>query len=134
MGGKSTTIKHIPWQLSVRIKGRHKCGASLLTENRALSAAHCYRPTQEKVTDLTVMAGSTRRWGDVGCLIIGIDKFIQHPNFDNGTLLNGTTPTQSIQIFELFLNLNSFVDIGVIWLQRKLTFNTRISPVKVSIR
>lgn len=63
--------------------------ASIISENRALSAAHCYRPQLESITDLTVLAGSTLRFGDIGSLIVGIDKFIQHPNFNNSTLQNG---------------------------------------------
>ncbi|XP_031636234.1 trypsin alpha-like [Contarinia nasturtii] len=110
VGGTATKIERVPWQLSLRIYGKHRCGASIISENRALSAAHCYRPQYENIKDLSVLAGSTLRFGDVGSLIIGLDKYIQHPNFNNSTLQN---------------------DIAVIWLQRKLTFSPKIRPVNL---
>lgn len=93
MGGKPTTIERFPWQLSLRINGNHRCGASIISANRALSAAHCYRPNLDNIKDFTVLAGSTLRIGDGGSFIIGLDKYIQHPNYNNGTLENGNTQT-----------------------------------------
>lgn len=89
VGGRATTIETFPWQLSVRSKGSHRCGASIISVNRALTAAHCYRPAEDKLEQFTVLAGSTKRLIDVGSVIIGLDKFVQHPNFANGTLVNG---------------------------------------------
>lgn len=89
VGGSPTTIDRFPWQLSLRIKSKHRCGASILTKNRALSAAHCYRPATDEIDDLTVLAGSTLRFGESGCYIVGLDKYIQHPNYNNATLENG---------------------------------------------
>lgn len=89
VGGRATTIERFPWQLSLRSKGSHRCGASVITENRALTAAHCFRPAEDTLKQFTVLAGSTKRLIDVGSVIIGLDKFVQHPNFDNGTLING---------------------------------------------
>lgn len=77
--------------MSLRINGNHRCGASIISENRALSAAHCYRPNSDNMKDFTVLAGSTLRIGDGGSFIIGLDKYIQHPNYNNGTLENGST-------------------------------------------
>lgn len=89
VGGRDTTVERFPWQLSLRSKGSHRCGASVITVNRALTAAHCYRPVEDKLEQFTVLAGSTKRLIDVGSFIIGLDKFVQHPNFVNGTLVNG---------------------------------------------
>lgn len=89
VGGRATTVERFPWQLSLRSKGSHRCGASIITVNRALTAAHCYRPVEDKLDQFTVLAGSTKRLVDVGSVIIGLDKFVQHPNFAIGTLVNG---------------------------------------------
>lgn len=93
VGGKPVSIERFPWQLSLRIRGNHRCGASVITENRALSAAHCYRPNTDKMNEFTVLAGSTLRFGDGGSFIIGLDKYIQHPNYNDATLVNGSTQT-----------------------------------------
>lgn len=41
VGGDSTTITEYPFQLSLRNGGVHICGATILSEKWALSAAHC---------------------------------------------------------------------------------------------
>lgn len=111
VGGKPTTIDRFPWQLSLRFKDEHKCSASLITANRALSAAHCLH-TGDSLTDFTIMAGSTTRHPDGSSTIVGLQKFLLHPKFDNTTLEN---------------------DIAVLWLSYKLTLGTKINIIKVNI-
>lgn len=89
VGGAATSIDRVPWQLSIRVNGVHKCGATIISEKSALSGAHCYRPNVEELDTFTVLAGSTLRLGDGGSFIIGVDKFIQHPNYNNATMENG---------------------------------------------
>lgn len=96
VGGRATKIERYPWQLSLRSKDSHRCGASIITVNRALTAAHCFRPAEDKLEQFTILAGSTKRLVDVGSVIIGLDKFVQHPNFANGTLVNGMAFCRSI--------------------------------------
>lgn len=90
VGSTVTTIGRFPWQSSLRIDGKHRCGASIISNNRAITAAHCLKPEKESVEQFTVLAGSTFRLGDNGSWIIELYKFIQHPNFDSATLVNGT--------------------------------------------
>lgn len=111
MGGTQTTIQRFPWQLSMRINNEHKCGASIIAVNRAISAAHCYKPHLDDLKKFSLMAGSTLRFGDGGSVIVGVDKYIQHPNYNNQTLEN---------------------DVAVIWMQRNLEFGTNIRPTSVS--
>lgn len=89
VGGQQTTIERFPWQLSLRIHGSHRCGASVISENRALTAAHCRR--NDNSADFTVLGGSTLRFGDQHSFIIRLNRFIQHPNFNNLTMENGMT-------------------------------------------
>lgn len=111
VGGKPTTIDRFPWHLSVRYKNEHRCSASLITANRALSASHCWRVT-DNLIDFTIMAGSTTRHPDGSSSIVGLQKFVRHPKFDNVTLEN---------------------DIAVLWLSYKLTLGTKINVIKVNI-
>lgn len=41
VGGVQVTITQYPWQLSLQSGGRHICGASIISANWALTAAHC---------------------------------------------------------------------------------------------
>lgn len=110
VGGKPIAIDRFPWHLSLRFKGEHRCSASLITANRALSVAHCLRPA-DKLADFTIMAGSTTRHPDGSSVIVGLQTFLQHPKFNNATLEN---------------------DIAVLWLSYALTLGTKINLIKVN--
>lgn len=44
VGGNEVPISQFPYQLSLRQNGNHICGASIISSNWALSAAHCTFP------------------------------------------------------------------------------------------
>ena len=41
VGGFPIDIKQVPWQASLQRNGNHSCGASIISENWLLTAAHC---------------------------------------------------------------------------------------------
>ncbi|XP_074040374.1 trypsin 3A1-like [Leptinotarsa decemlineata] len=43
IGGRSVQIEEFPYQLSLRYNGTPICGAALITKDRALTVAHCFR-------------------------------------------------------------------------------------------
>lgn len=44
VGGNETTIEQHPYQVSLRYRGFHYCGGSILTPTRVLTAAACIQP------------------------------------------------------------------------------------------
>ena len=54
IGGVTATPNSWPWQLSLRKRGGHICGATLITSNWAVTAAHCVK---DKRAQYSVMAG-----------------------------------------------------------------------------
>nr|AYV99586.1 venom polypeptide [Dolopus genitalis] len=79
IGGENGDISDFPYQLSLRIAGRHNCGASVISKRWVLTAAHCL----EKILaiDITLRAGST--FSNTGGKIIPADKLFMHPDYNS---------------------------------------------------
>lgn len=82
VGGQATTIEQFPWQVSMQRFGSHRCGGSLLSANRVLSAAHCSFNITTNL--LRIRAGSTLSQSDGQLLDVSV--IINHPFYDDETL------------------------------------------------
>lgn len=98
--------------MSLRYASEHLCGATLITPNRALTAAQCRIPTAS-LKEYTLLAGSQLinpihiSFGSVTTL----SKFILHPNFS-------TTNSKHF-------------DIAVLWLDDKLPLSRSLNTLKL---
>lgn len=75
VGGHDVNIEDFPYQLSLQSYGRHICGASIISEQWALTAAHCVKYTDPKV--VSFRSGSSIR-GEGGNIHNAIQIFV-HP-------------------------------------------------------
>jgi len=41
VGGIDAEFGQVPFALSLQVNGQHSCGASLISETKAVTAAHC---------------------------------------------------------------------------------------------
>lgn len=65
VGGHDADITSYPHQISMRYRGTHRCGGSIIAPNMILSAAHCVY-TLSGVANLTIIAGTNEIFWPTG--------------------------------------------------------------------
>uniref|UniRef100_A0A8W7PLK2 Peptidase S1 domain-containing protein n=1 Tax=Anopheles coluzzii TaxID=1518534 RepID=A0A8W7PLK2_ANOCL len=99
-GGVEADIANYPYQLSLR-RASHSCGASVISANWALSAAHCTFPVPAPGV-ITLQGGSSDRTS--GGVVFQVEQIINHPEYDDWNLRNDvcvlrtTTPLSGVNI------------------------------------
>lgn len=80
-GTKVQNISEVPYQLSLRMYGAHKCGASVISSTWALSAGHCLYDGLE-VSSLTLIAGVLELNSAGAINIFDVAEYHRHPDYD----------------------------------------------------
>lgn len=107
VGGDATTIEQYPWQISMTNFGSHRCGGSILSATKIITASHCVRGVLMQYVG--IRAGSTFRTN--GGVEIPVSRIIEHD--DNNVPI-------------LFDN-----DIALLFLASSLTFGTGIQVINL---
>ncbi|CAD6216155.1 GSCOCG00004374001-RA-CDS, partial [Cotesia congregata] len=76
VGGEDIEIEDVPYQVSVLVRGRHKCGGTIISDYWVLTAAHCAQFSQRMYS---VRAGTV--WKNQGGTIYEVDKVVNHENY-----------------------------------------------------
>ncbi|KAG5886996.1 hypothetical protein JTB14_024214 [Gonioctena quinquepunctata] len=104
IGGRRVSIEEFPYQLSLRYNGKPICGAALISEDTALSVAHCF----PKPGLYSVRAGSASI--DDGGVVVNVKQAIVHPR---------NNPW------------NDDYDIAILKFDEPLNFSKTIQPVRL---
>ncbi|XP_058798327.1 chymotrypsin-1-like [Phymastichus coffea] len=107
LGGSDTYIFIYPYQVSLRILGRHYCGGSIISERHILTAAHCINEyTQPPFNYVSVVTGTT--YLDKPGNVHRISKIDVHPGW---------------KVDKIIEDLPYPHDLAVITLKEKIVFN-----------
>ncbi|KAK3745940.1 hypothetical protein QZH41_012752 [Actinostola sp. cb2023] len=88
INGQNASPHSWPWQISLRVRGRHICGGTLIRPDWVLTAAHCVdrNPTP---SGYTVVVGGHRRTGSTSVQqTFNLKKLIKHHGFTMQNLKN----------------------------------------------
>ncbi|XP_064611960.1 fibrinolytic enzyme, isozyme C-like [Liolophura sinensis] len=105
VGGTPADVGAYPWQLSLELRQlglfwSHICGAVLINQNTALTAAHCVE--RQSTSNLRVIAGVTDRSSSSNKQTIYVSSVTMHPGWDT----NGAGYPNDIAILKLQSNAN----------------------------
>ncbi|KAF2883772.1 hypothetical protein ILUMI_22404 [Ignelater luminosus] len=106
IGGHSAAEGQFPYQVSIRVNGKHECGGSIISSFWILTAAHCV--ARYPLGVLLVVVGTNHvKLGTP----YGVAQVFVHEQYESQTKIN---------------------DIGLIKLAGRINFNAKIKPIQLS--
>lgn len=84
VNGREATEGQFPYQLSLRRQTVHICGASILSSNWAITAAHCIDGHEQQPREFTLRQGSIMRTS--GGIVQPVKAIYKHPAYDRADM------------------------------------------------
>ncbi|VCW67827.1 unnamed protein product, partial [Gulo gulo] len=110
--GAAAVPRQWPWQVSLRDRGQHVCGGSLIGHQWVLTAAHCVS-SSASLQDLRVQLGEAALYSRPrDAISVAAVRAIQHPSF-TGDALQGA-------------------DVALVKLARPVPFSSTIRPIALA--
>uniref|UniRef100_A0A8C8SF58 Peptidase S1 domain-containing protein n=1 Tax=Pelusios castaneus TaxID=367368 RepID=A0A8C8SF58_9SAUR len=107
VGGQNAQNGEWPWQASIRYRGSHICGGSLITEQWVVSAAHCFNCLDP--SDYSISLGEFQLdIQSANAFTSAVSQIIVHSNYSPNTFAS---------------------DIALVLLKKPLRYTTYILPV-----
>ncbi|XP_062554018.1 trypsin-7-like [Armigeres subalbatus] len=97
VGGIDANIENFPYQLSLRRNDVHNCGASVISDRWALSAAHCTHPLPD-VDTISLRGGTSNRLE--GGTIFTVELIVNHPQYNSWTLENDICVIRTVEVLQ----------------------------------
>ncbi|XP_013390347.1 CUB and peptidase domain-containing protein 2-like [Lingula anatina] len=91
VGGTEAISGSWPWQVSVRYRGSHICGGSLISDQWVATAAHCLEERNLSPRYWSISAGKHRKYNDPDEEIVQVQTLIRHENYDHSIWDNDIT-------------------------------------------
>nr|CAD7412409.1 unnamed protein product [Timema poppensis] len=121
VGGTEASIQSYPYQLSLEKLFYHHCGASIISNDWAVTAAHCVHKVSKRL--LRVRAGSSFQ-GDGGSIHY-IDTLISHSQFDIESV------DYDIALLKRSEKNNNFRTLFYSQVSSPFVFSDKIQPIRL---